>query len=611
MRARLSQAAALVLTASLLGACGAPGLASPTGPTLASSPTPPTVASPTATPPPTASPVDIVDTRYASQITPAATTGGTAVIGEGASPDSVNPYYYDFLTDVAIFGTSFDGMVTVSQNLGYVPDLASEVPTTQNGDVVVNGPTMAVTYKLKPNMKWSDGSSISCDDVIATWKWVMDPANTGLASGTVGWDQITSIDGAGSDTCVVHFGSIYEGYLGLWAPVLPARYIQSVPVKDAPNKLYSLADPAAGVYSGPYIPQSYETDAQVTLVANPYWATIGLGSNLHAPFLAKVIFKLYSTAEDVEKGFTAGEIDVADGLSNADIPDISSVPGNQVVIHDSLTYELLAFNNAAFQEKFGSDWQTVIKAIKLAVDRQAIAAGPLQGNVTVTNNFISPLTWYYKDEGGDTGAHPDQAAALLASADFTKDANGILAKDGREIELLFCTTTRQVRSDTLKLIASQLRAIGIRADVSPVSPDVIFGDYDGTPATTKCNLLHGNYDVAEHAYASPLDPLGGYGVYVSTQNPDVGQHDGANETRVSIPALDAAYNAVNSNVDPTAIARAMDQVQDIYASDQNAYELPLYLQKSVWLTDGKIQNYVGNPTVATNEWNMGDWWLQP
>ena len=246
----------------------------------------------------------------------------------------------------------------------------------------------------------------------------------------------------------------------------------------------------------------------------------------------------------------------------------------------------------------------------MATDRQAIAAGPLQGNVTVTNNFISPLTWYYKDEGGSTAADPAGAAALLATAGFTKGSDGILAKNGQKIELTYCTTTAQVRVDTLKLVASQLNAIGIKADVTPVKSSILFGAYNGTPADTQCNLLHGNYDVGEHAYISPLDPLGGYSVYVSDQNPDNPPHNGANETRVNIPALDTAYNAVKSSVDLEAVKTAMNTVQDLYASDQNTYELPLFLRKDVWITDGKIQNFVGNPTSESGDWNVGDWWLQ-
>ena len=182
-------------------------------------------------------------------------------------------------------------------------------------------------------------------------------------------------------------------------------------------------------------------------------------------------------------------------------------------------------------------------------------------------------------------ADPAGAATLLASAGFTKDSNGILAKNGQEINLTYCTTTAQVRVDTLKLVASELNAIGIQADVTPVKSSILFGAYNGTPADTQCNLLHGNYDVAEFAYISPLDPLGGYSVYVSTQNPDIGQHNGANETRVNIPALDAAYNAVKDSVDFAKVKAAMGTLQDLYASTRTRSSSRSSLRKDVWLDE--------------------------
>ena len=165
---------ALALAASVMfvaAGCGSTGTATPTTATSTGTP-----AAPTATPSAVASAsgVNIVDTKYAGQMTAAAKTGGTVVVSDWQSPDFVNPYYEDAEVDLESFGMAFDGMVVVTQNLGYIPNLASEVPTTANGDVVVNGTAMDLTWKMKPNMKWSDGSPINCDDVIATWKWIMD-----------------------------------------------------------------------------------------------------------------------------------------------------------------------------------------------------------------------------------------------------------------------------------------------------------------------------------------------------------------------------------------------------------------------------------------------------
>ncbi|HEX7543288.1 MAG TPA: ABC transporter substrate-binding protein [Candidatus Limnocylindrales bacterium] len=525
------------------------------------------------------------------------------VVAEWQFPDTVNPYLAQAETDIEVSGSMFLNLVDVTPDLRTVPDLVTSVPTLANGGVKMNGAGMDVTWTLKTGMQWSDGTPINCDDVTGTWKWIMDPANTGLAGGTVGWEDISGITGGTGTTCVMSFSKVYEGYLYLVAPLLPAKYISSISVADAPTKLYPLSNLKSGVYDGPYIPTDLATDSQITTVSNAKWSTI----SGKAPAVDQVIWKYYADAATMLQGYKAGEYDVAQDLNDADIPSLAGIDLNQQVIHDSLTYELHSFNQKSLQTKFGADSKTIVAAIKLATDRQAIAAGPLGGNVSVSNNFISPLTWYYKNEGGSTAADPAAATKLLTDAGWVKGSDGILAKGGVKLELQYCTTTRQVRQDTLKLVASQLNAVGIKADVNAVSATDLFGGWDAAKADTKCNLVHGNFDVAEFAYVSPLDPLGSYNVYTTQGIPDNAPHNGQNVTRISLPALDTAYNNVKGSVDPAVVKAAMASIQDIYVSDQNTYELPLYNRKDVWLVQPRIHNFTGNPTTSAGEWNIGDW----
>lgn len=543
-----------------------------------------------------------VATLVAGACAPSSTTK-KIVLAEWQYPDTVNPYYAQGETDIEVAGSMFHNLVDVTPDLRTVPTLVTEVPTLANSDVKMNGAGMDVTWKLKTGMQWSDGSPINCDDLKGTWQWIMNPDNTGLAGGTTGWEDISGVDGGTDTTCVMHFSKVYEGYLYLVAPLLPAKYLQSVAVKDAPTKLYPLDNLKSGVYDGPYIPTEAQADAQITTVANAKWSTV----SGHAPNVDQVIWKYYADAATMLQGYKAGDYDVAQDLTDSDIPLLAGIDQNEQVIHDSLTYELHSFNNKALQAKFGSDYATIIKAIKLTVDRQAIAAGPLGGNVSVSNNFISPLTWYYKNEGGSTAADPAAATALLTGAGWAMGSDGYLAKGGKTLELSYCTTTRQVREDTLKLVASQLKAIGIKADVSPVPSGDLFGGWNDVKADTKCNLQHGNFDVAEFAYVSPLDPLGSYNVYTTQGIPDNAPHNGQNVTRISLPALDTAFNAVKASVDPTVVKTNMAKIQDIYVSDQNTYELPLYQRKDVWLVKPRIHNFTGNPTTSAGEWNIGDW----
>jgi peptide/nickel transport system substrate-binding protein len=554
---------------------------------------------------PTLAPAPLTGSTY--QVIPAASTTGAAVLAEWQFPDTVNPYFALSPTDLEVAGSMFDSLVQLTPDLKYVPDLALNVPTLDNGGVVLVGKGMDVSWKLRLGMQWSDGQAISCDDIKATWQWIMDKdqPNAALAGGTIGWQDVTGVDGGSGTDCVMHFGVVYEGYLSLVSPLLPAHYITTIPVKDALTKLYPMGSLSSAIYSGPYIPVSVDGHAKITLKPNPKWETIGG----HAPWLTSVVWKYYGAADTMIAGFKAGEYDLGQGLNNADIPSLASIDQTQVIVHDSLTYELNAFNNASFKTKFGPDALTIITAIKLATDRQAIANGPLEGKVSVSNNFISPLTWFYKDIGGSTAADPITATTLLANAGWTKGSDGYLTKGGKVLELNYCTTTRQVREDTLKLIASQLKAIGIKVDVNTKpSPDV-FGAWKDTTAATLCNLQHGNFDVAEFAYVSPVDPLTGYNVYNSSGIPDNPPNTGQNISRISLPALDAAYATIATSVDFNRVSAAMSTIQDLYGSDRNTYELPLYFRKDVWLVNAKLHNFTGNPTLSAGEWNIGDWWV--
>ena len=595
----------LLALAVIASAC-APSTKTPVPSTLAPSASfvGPTVA---ATPPAP----DLTGSKY--KVSPALTPGGKVTLAEWVVPTTVNPYYAvgdPAESDIEASASMFEGLLRVTPDLKYVPDLAMNVPTVANGGVVLLGNGMDVHWTLRPGMQWSDGKPIDCNDIAATWQWIVNKDNSGLAAGTIGWQDVSGVEGGIATNCVMHFSKVYEGYLGLVSPLLPAHYLTTVPVKDARTKLYPMTNLAAGVYSGPYIPLSTDGRTKMTLKPNAAWQTI----SGHAPWLASVTWKYYSDATSMIAGFKNGEFDVGQDLNNTNLTALVNVASSSQVVQDSMTYELLAFNNANFSTRFGSDAPNVIQAIKLATDREAIVAGPMSGTVGVTNNFVSPLAWYYKDinssiAGDPTAADPATASALLANAGWVKGADGYLIKGGKVLELNYCTTTRQYRLDTLQEIATQLKGIGIKVHVNSKPDSDFFGLWDKVPAITPCNLRHGNYDVAEFAYVSPLDPLAGYRVYHSSEIPDTAPHDGENISRIDLPALDADYDTIAANADLTKVRAAMFAIQDIYGSDRNTYELPLYFRKDVWLVNPQLRNFVGNPTASAGEWNIGDWWV--
>jgi len=500
------------------------------------------------------------------------------------------------------------GLVNTANDLKYFGDMAAEVPLVSNGDVVVSGTGMTVTYKLKPGMKWSDGSAITCKDLEATWKWNMDKDQTGLAGGTVGWENITAVDTSSDTNCVVTFNQVYEGYLSLFSPLLPAAYLATVPVKEAPTKLYPLTNLKSGVYSGPYIPTEYKADAQMNYTVNPYYATIHPEAKLGFPGM---IFKLYGSSDAMKAGFDAGEYDLAMDMNHSDIPSLQGK--NNVLVKDGTTYEQLSINNKTLSAKFGAaDLSTIKQAIALAINKQDITGRVLGGTVDPISNPVSPLYWYHVDVPNQA-YDPAKANSLLDAAGWVAGSDGIRAKNGVKLALDFCTTTRPYRVDSLSVYAANMKAVGIQANISApyggVKSSQIFGGWDAVTGDTPCNLIHGTYDVAMFAWVSPLDPLGSYNVYTCGGIPDAAPHNGQNNTRTCDPKVDAIWNAVKGNVDFAKVQSAMADWQNYY--NQNVVEVPLFLWKDVYLVNPKLQNITGNPTTSGVLWNVQDWWLQP
>jgi ABC-type transport system substrate-binding protein len=185
-----------------------------------------------------------------------------------------------------------------------------------------------------------------------------------------------------------------------------------------------------------------------------------------------------------------------------------------------------------------------------------------------------------------------------------KGADGYRAKNGQKLELQLCTTTRQVRQDTLALIAGWLKQIGASASVNPVSASDLFASYNESTPETKCNINRSNNDVAEFTYSVPLSPNSNFPVYESTQVPPAGQ----NGSQVNSPEVDQILNSLKSTVDFTKALDLMAQWQKVYV-DQ-VIEVPLYFRKDVHLVQPYVKNWTGNPTSTGETWNVGDWFVQ-
>ena len=100
--------------------------------------------------------------------TPAAsgepTPGGDLIIALSYEPDTMNVYSTHLLGDSQAMVV--EGLLVPGPDMEYVPQLAKEVPTVENGLIVMNDDgTMDITYHLREGVKWHDGVPFTSADV--------------------------------------------------------------------------------------------------------------------------------------------------------------------------------------------------------------------------------------------------------------------------------------------------------------------------------------------------------------------------------------------------------------------------------------------------------------
>ncbi|MCW2949531.1 MAG: ABC-type transporter, periplasmic subunit, partial [Thermoleophilia bacterium] len=94
--------------------------------------------------------------------------GGTMTVAMEQAPNCLNVWIVcgGMAATGTITSPLFDSMIMTNAKGEYVPQLATEVPTTENGGVVVlPSGGMKVTMHLKHEARWSDNAPITCDDL--------------------------------------------------------------------------------------------------------------------------------------------------------------------------------------------------------------------------------------------------------------------------------------------------------------------------------------------------------------------------------------------------------------------------------------------------------------
>jgi peptide/nickel transport system substrate-binding protein len=548
------------------------------------------------------------------------TPGGTLVMGEWQPASQLNPYYTTAEADIEASLPVLRGCATISSDGKYIPDLCASLPSVDNGGIVVSGTTFTMTLKLKPNLEWSDGQPLTMNDLKYTWQWANDPNQsgcTGCGPGTA-WPLIDSItvspDGL---TATVHFKQLFGGWVSwLTSAFMPQHYMSTIAVKDAPKKSYPVDSSVSNaVFSGPFVITN-ASSSEIDYAPNPHWNGGVSPSHQGKPYLASLKFQYFGDSAGEIAAFNSGAIDLAFDLQTDSYPAVKNVPASiGMAEQDPLwEYEHLDVNQDPNHTRGNGLWDlNVRKAIAMAVNKQAIVSTDFPGaTITIACGPTPPTIWYYKQEPCPT-YDPTAAKAALIADGYAIDSAGWMAKGGKEMNLELGTTSgNPTRLTELEIVESDLKAIGVKSYIKTGdAASVFFAGWTGTTATTDPSIYRGNYDLGDFAYVLTGSPYGDYfETYSSTTWPELGDHSGANDTRFKSAQMDAALNALATDVPLDAQQKDAFAVQDAYAA--GIPEIPLYFRGEVTGVGVHAGNWPGyNPSAQGPTWDVEDWFYKP
>lgn len=501
--------------------------------------------------------------------------GGQLVYGSLQEPDTLNPLLSELLATAEVGSLIFSGLIITNDKGEWMPDLAAEVPTLQNGGVSRDG--LTVTYKLRPGVTWHDGSPFTADDVKFTWQMIMNSKINIVFRD--GYDKIKGIDTPDKYTVIVRFREYYPAHLKLFGTILPQHILATV---DDINKA---AFNRAPIGTGPFKFKEWRLAESVVLEANP---TYFRGK----PNLDTIIYKVIPDSNIMLIQLKAGEVDIVSNVAFAQLDQVKDIAGMQAVITPNMIWEHLDFNldNALFQDV------RVRQAIALGIDKPALIANVLKGAAIPAVGDQSPLSWGY-NSGTKQDVHDVNAAReLLVQAGWKLGDDGIFAKDGSKLAFsLAFPTGNRAREIVASVMGQQLKEVGIAVEIKPIDPKKFFEEV----------LKKRGFETAMYAWVAGIDPNNSNLWYSKMIPSSKNGYEGQNYPGWRNAEVDTLTEQGGRTIDIEARKPIYFRIQDIIVQEYPI--VPLYFRSNIDAVKSTVVNYRANPTPAGNLWNAWKW----
>jgi peptide/nickel transport system substrate-binding protein len=518
------------------------------------------------------------------------------------APSLLNPILALGLKDWNACAIFYEPLVYFDPSGNLVPVLAQEVPSLQNGGVAKDG--TSVTWKLKRGVSWHDGKPFTASDVVFTWEYTADPATGSPAVG--GYKNVKLVEALDPYTVKVSFTqpTPFWTVTGFIIPRHIFEPYKGAKSREAPNNLRPVG-------TGPYRFVDFKPGDLVKGEINPSYHVA------NRPFFDTVEVKGGGDAVSAARAvLQTGEYDYASevgGVEDDVLQRLEQGGKGRVVIGFGGRITHVQLNQTdPWTEVDGerSSLKTVHPfltdpavrgALAVLVDRASIQEQILGRLGQVTGNFLNaPERFRSRNIRWEFSI--DKANQLLEAGGWKRGADGVRARDGKRLKMLFTTGTNSLSQKMQAVIKQAAAKAGIEMELKTVAITSFYSSDPANPDT----YTHFYSDLQLATYVmGPPDPALLMRVFTSDAvATKENKWQRFNVWRWRNEEYDRLYKAAETEMDPVKRAALFIRMNDLVV--QSGIVVPIVLRAKAAAMSTRLRGIEHN-VYEVDYWNLAYW----
>jgi peptide/nickel transport system substrate-binding protein len=532
--------------------------------------------------------------------------GGPVKILLWQAPTLLNPHFATGTKDQIASRVFYEPLGSYDPDGNIVPTLAAEVPSLQNGMVAKDG--LSVTWRLRKNVAWHDGKPFTADDVVFNWEYVMDPGTAALTAGP--YRDIARIDKLDSHTVKIVFknpspfwSAPFCGATGMIIPKHLFAAFKGDKSREAPTNLKPIGTGAFRfVDFKPGDIVRGEINPNYHVANRPFFDQIEIKGGGDAVSAARAVIQTgeYDYAwnlqveDDILKRLEQG------GKGRVDIAATGNIEHIQLNNTDPWTEVEGERSSAKSKHPFLTD-TAVRQALNLLVDRASVQEQIYGRTGLATANFLNaPEKVRSKNTRFEFSI--DKANQILDQAGWKRGGDGMRAKDGKRLKLVYQTSINAPRQKNQQIVKQACAKAGIDVELKTVTASVYFS----SDAANWDTYNHFATDIQMYTTTmTEPDPQRFMDQFTSWEVASrANKWQGRNKTRWRNEEYDKLWKAAEAEMDPVKRAALFIKMNDLVI--QHVVVIPVVYRPRVAGISNRMRDVVQSGWDV-DVWNLPYW----